>query len=346
MKELKVLYFHPHFTVRGGGTRFVLEIARALKGRGFQPFVLAQQGDEEIIGPYRADLKFVFLSGPLPKNVEHWAEFPLLIKRCEDAVRQVEPDILFLNVFPANWWGLIVKRRFPEIPCVWYCHDANYFIHDWETIRGLSFPLRWLALGANPIARVLDRRLARLAELLIANSNYTADRINTLYGLGAEVIYPGVDVSQFTPNKSRGRHIFTAGHWRRSKRLDVLIDAILILKEENAFGDLKLRVAGEGAELGRLKKMIQSMGLGDDIVFLGAIPERSLIREYGAARLVVYPPVNEPFGLVPVEAMACGTPVVVSSSGGTAETVVPGVTGSHFRGHSSSDLADPCLAMR
>ncbi len=338
-RGLTVLFLQPHLTSTGGGTKFVLESARAIKAFGMNAVIVAQSGREEIYGPYEKDLEFMFIGGPLPKNVTHWVELPSLIRRCEAAVRKSRPDILFVHVFPANWWGYLIRKRFPRIPCVWYCHDPNSFINDLEVIRGLDTPMRYLALAGNPVARLTDHWLTRRADYILANSRFTASRIKQIYGRDSIVVYPGVDTTRFKPVPSHKKHIFSAGQWTYWKRLDLLIDALHILKRESATGSTKLRIAGEGREIDALTDRTRRLGLEDDVQFLGHLSEEELAQEYASALLVVYPSPNEPFGLVPLEAMASGTPALVSSSGGTAETVIHGVTGAHFKEPTPLSLA-------
>ena len=102
------------------------------------------------------------------------------------------------------------------------------------------------------------------------------------------------------------------------KNVHVAIEAMATLRHK----DYELIIAGEGDEKDLLIALSEKLGLADKVRFIGSVPFKQLPKLYGAARLVLFPSTKEPFGMVPIEALACGTPVVGANSGGLKETIV------------------------
>jgi len=98
-------------------------------------------------------------------------------------------------------------------------------------------------------------------------------------------------------------------------------------------------VGGDGEERANLIKLAQNMGLSQQVNFTGRLADEQVKEYMGKAKAVICPTTNEPFGLVPIEAMACGTPVIASNSGGPRETVIDGEVGFLFKPDDEYDLA-------
>jgi glycosyltransferase involved in cell wall biosynthesis len=154
----------------------------------------------------------------------------------------------------------------------------------------------------------------------VANSAHVAGRIRRYYGREAEVIPPPVDTDFFTPGDGDGR----AGDF------DLVISALAPYKRlDLVMGAYRgtgrpLKIVGWGPENGRLRAQAPP-----EVEFLGAVDDGTLRDLYRRCRAVLMPGVED-FGIVPLEAMACGRPAVAFGEGGGAETVVPGETGVLF----------------
>jgi len=162
-----------------------------------------------------------------------------------------------------------------------------------------------------------DRATAGRVDRYVANSHYVAARIRRYYNRGSTVVYPPVDTAFYRPPDDR-RHpragLLVVSALVPYKRIETAIEAARVVGE-------KLSIVGTGPELARLQRLA-----GPDVTFLGWRSNdeiRALYQQSAAALL----PGIEDFGLVPVEAQACGCPVVALSEGGAAETVVDGQTG-------------------
>jgi glycosyltransferase involved in cell wall biosynthesis len=160
-----------------------------------------------------------------------------------------------------------------------------------------------------------DRATASRVDRFIANSQFVAGRIARYYNRTASVLHPPVDVEFFTPGPGApGPYFLVVSALVPYKRIEVAIAAAGRL-------DVPLVVVGSGPDRARLEA-----AAGPTVTFAGS-PDNEALREWyrGAQALVL--PAEEDFGIAPVEAMACGRPVVALGRGGAAETVRPGVTG-------------------
>jgi glycosyltransferase involved in cell wall biosynthesis len=174
---------------------------------------------------------------------------------------------------------------------------------------------------------MLDRRNTLAATRLLANSCFTAANVQDVYGRHAEVAYLGVDSRVFHPlsDEKKEDFVLSVGELRPNKGFDFLIAAIARVA---AADRPPLRIIGNASnqqEYAYLVSLAREKGVELDIEVM--VDQETLVRRYNQAALLVYAPIHEPFGLVPLEAMACGTPVVAVAEGGVKETVLHHVTG-------------------
>jgi glycosyltransferase involved in cell wall biosynthesis len=202
---------------------------------------------------------------------------------------------------------------------VCYCHSPMRYAWDQFDAyfgRDRLGPVPHLAARAimGWLAR-WDRATASRVDRFIANSQFVAGRIARYYNRTAVVLHPPVDVDFFTPGTGApGPYFLVVSALVPYKRIDVAIAAADRL-------GVPLTVVGSGPDLSRLQA-----AAGPTVTFAGS-PGNDVVRAlYRGARALVLP-AEEDFGIAPVEAMACGRPVVALGRGGAAETVRPGVTG-------------------
>ncbi|MEF3193177.1 MAG: glycosyltransferase family 4 protein [Halothiobacillaceae bacterium] len=184
--------------------------------------------------------------------------------------------------------------------------------------------------------RLWDSRTTNGVDHLIANSRFIARRIEKTYRRQAEVIYPPVDTDFFTPGGDhREDFYFTASRHVPYKRVDLIVEAFRDLP------DRRLLVAGEGPEEKRLRRMAPP-----NVEFIGRCDRERLRQLMRKTRAFLYA-AEEDFGIVVVEAQACGCPVIAYGRGGATETVIdhpaPGATGVLYREQTSHSLRHAIL---
>lgn len=213
----------------------------------------------------------------------------------------------------------------------------------------------------------VEEELVELADVLIAATPAERVQLTWLYGANLEkvvVIPPGVDIERFrpiSPQQARqaigipghGNMLLFVGRLEPLKGVETLLRAIALLKEQLpcALEGLCLSIIGGdpicNPEMQRLKALREELGIGELVTFLGAKDQDTLQFYYSAATVVVVPSYYESFGMVALEAMACGTPVIASEVGGLAYLVQDGLTGFHVPDRAPADLADRiCLLMQ
>ncbi len=166
--------------------------------------------------------------------------------------------------------------------------------------------------------RIYDVSTAPRVDLFVANSKHVARRIWKTYRRPAQVIYPPVDVERFSLREKKDDYYLTMSRLVPYKRVE------LIVKAFSEMPDKELVVIGDGPEYDAIEKHA-----GPNVTMLGYQPDDAVTYYMERARAFVFA-AEEDFGIVPVEAQACGTPVIAYGRGGIQETVLPGVTGVFF----------------
>ncbi|WP_457570823.1 glycosyltransferase family 4 protein [Desulfovulcanus sp.] len=217
----------------------------------------------------------------------------------------------------------------PETLHVCYCHTPMRYVwdmyHDYREGAG-----RLKRLFMSPLIhylRMWDLASASRVDHFIANSAYVARRIEKHYRREAKVIPPPVDTQSFTPSSDRGDFYLMVGQLVRYKRPDLAVEAF------NKMGK-KLVVIGDGEMMADIKSKAEP-----NIHIMGWQPF-SVIRDcYARCRALIFPG-QEDFGIVPVEAMASGRPVIAYKRGGVLDSLIDGVTGVFFEHQTAEALID------
>jgi glycosyltransferase involved in cell wall biosynthesis len=207
-------------------------------------------------------------------------------------------------------------KKNPDSVHINYCHTPTRFLwvdpeHALKEIpKILHLPARlyfwWL--------KKWDLRAARSVDHFIANSKEVQKRIKNIYNRDSKIIYPFVDVDFWKPTADKQDYFLIAGRLQYAKGLDVVISVF------NELG-LPLHVVGTGRYENKLRQMAKS-----NVKFLGKITDAELRNQYSGARAYVYPQFED-FGIMPLEAAACGTATIGLAKGGSLETIISGKTG-------------------
>lgn len=214
-------------------------------------------------------------------------------------------------------------RHFHDKKVLYYCHTIPRYLFDQKEEYERKVP-KIMLLVYQVMTAVFKRAYLRdlgLIEKLITNSKNTQTRIKTFTGRDADILYPPVDTAFFTPSENPERSYFLSfARLSSIKRVDRIVSAFQKLSEEK----LVITYGKNDPE----KAQIQSMVENYPNISMQESPSdtelRALIR---GAKATIYVPVDEDFGMSPVESMACGTPVIGVNDGGLRESIIDGKTG-------------------
>ena len=201
--------------------------------------------------------------------------------------------------------------------------------HQYLREAGLAKgPKSWIARAILHYIRNWDRAAADRVDLMVANSRYISQRIWASYRRKSTVVYPPVDVDAFCMQHHKEDFYLAASRMVPYKRMNFIVEAFAHMP------DKELVVIGDGPELARVKAKA-----GPNVRVLGYQPFEAMRDYMRNAKAFIFA-AEEDFGITPVEAMACGTPVIAYGKGGALETVVDGETGLFFREHTPEHLIE------
>ena len=323
----RVAVCHEWVTTYGGSEQVAQRLATALDATDVFTFTARPELAEALFPGRRVHVS------PLGRTAaarEHWQRFLPVMPYAWSRF-----DLRGFDVVVTSSHACANAIRVPDGTVhVSYTHTPMRYAWDWRSeLDRLPIGLRpaWPLVAA--ALRRQDSRRATRVDAFVANSEHIARRIRTAYGRAAEVVYPPVDDSWWTPaTERRERSAFlVAGRLVAYKRAGVAIEAARLAR-------VPLIVAGSGPQLEHLRRLAR----GADVRFVVA-PSREALRElYRSARALIVPGIED-FGITMVEAQACGTPVIARDAGGAREAVVDRETGSLTPDGSAETLASTLL---
>jgi glycosyltransferase involved in cell wall biosynthesis len=269
-------------------------------------------------------------------QLQRWRDLQTLDRLAREVSEKIDSgkyDIVFAQ--PCMWTQAPLVLRYLHTPSIYYCHEpprhiyesidraANAKMGSFDALDRID-PL--LQLYRNT-GRLLDQMALRSAKLVLVNSIFIQKRVKQIYGIDSIVSYHGVDTDLFSPGPKNGHqpYVLSVGAIQPHKGYDFLIES---------FGYIEKRIRPSlhligNMENAREQNILQALAMekGVDLHIEVGVDQETLVRRYNRAVLIAYAPYNEPFGLVPLEAMACGKPVIGVNEGGVKETVVNEYTG-------------------
>ncbi len=221
----------------------------------------------------------------------------------------------------------------PDQKHISYCHSpARYawdlqfqYLKESNIERGLKSMLVRYFLHK---FRIWDVRTSNGVDQFLANSEFIKKRIHKCYRREAKVVYPPVDIERFQLEADKDDYYFTASRLVPYKKIDLIAEAFTKMPEK------KLKIIGDGPQMDKLKQIVEN---SDNIEILGYQSNEVMVQTMQKAKAFVFA-AEEDFGIIPVEAQACGTPVIAYGKGGCLETVDDGVSGLHFYEQTSSSI--------
>ena len=279
----------------------------------------------------------------LPEFIENLVEFSL----GEDGAGY---DLIYSHYWLSGLVGEWIKYRF-DLPLVHTYHTLGFLKN--QVLHG----------GEHRYRNSAERHLARVVDRIISSSREERDNLLREFEVPEgklQVIYPGVNKNlfcpipeeEFPPCTRADDCLLYVGRIEPVKGLRDIVEAMRLLKQKvpDLYRRVCLKVIGGGEErelasnpeVSRIHNLLREYGIEERVRFMGSMPQEELKRFYAAAEALVVPSLYESFGLVVVEALACGTPVLVSKIGKMQSIVKDGFTGFSFRPNDPASLA-ACL---
>jgi D-inositol-3-phosphate glycosyltransferase len=342
----------------GGMNVYVVELSRRLAAMGTKVEIFTRATSRSqpsvtemapgilvrhvIAGPFEGLTK-----GDLPGQL---CTFAREVLRTEAAYEPGYYDLIHSHYWLSGQVGALARDRW-GVPLV----------HSMHTMARVKNALLATGDEAEPQARVIgEQQVVDAADLIVANTAAEGQQLIDLYHAESDrvrIINPGVDLGVFFPGDrmaARARLriardalvVMFAGRLQPLKAPDVLVRAAAMIVARRP--DLRSRLvvpiiggpSGSGMDTPReLRALTAELGVGDVVRFVPPVEQADLVDYYRAASVVCVPSYNESFGLVALEAQACGTPVVASNVGGLATAVRDGVTGILVDGHEPGEYA-------
>jgi D-inositol-3-phosphate glycosyltransferase len=337
----------------GGLNVYVREVANAFSDRGIATdiFTRRQSPDDPAIESLAPLSRVIYL--PAGRSLDKYSLYEEVPAFAAGIRAFAEREHLTYDMLYSHYW------LSGEVACLLRADMGIAWAHTAHTLGLVKN--RTLASGARPEPALriqVEGEIAQQADLLIGSTPDEADDLIRLYGADPDrvhVVAPGIDLATFQPfdraearrkiGYGPGRLLLFVGRLERLKGVDVAIRALALLRDRD-HADLRLIVLGEDVRDGdesekeRLKAVASASGVRDRVDFLGTVAHHELPYFYAAADVCVMPSYSESFGLVALEAQACGRPVVASGVSGLRSVVRDEVSGYLIDDHDPAIYAE------
>ncbi len=300
---------HDRFIIKGGGERLVLILAKGAAQAlcyghhridGFDP--------QELQGVALYDLHSY-------SSIPGWRS----LKQIYAFMHRTGFLSQFYTVVYSGVLAPFAVHNHHNGPNILYCHTPPRFIYDQRQshLAGLPAVVRPIMHAYASIFKRLYERALKRMDCIVANSATVQERIRNYWGRDSVVVNPPCDTHRFVW-RGQGDYYLSTARLEPLKRVDTIVKSFLQMP------DKKLVVASGGSQLQKLRTLAAG---APNISFTGWVDEETLQQLIGNCIATVYIPVQEDFGMSPVEAMSAGKPVIGVNEGGVRETVVHGETG-------------------
>ncbi len=267
--------------------------------------------------------------GKIPIIKNYYSPFRFLTPLIWESFNFSKYDLVISS--SGSWMSKGIKTKKPTIH-ISYIHHPPRYLYGYETAIEWQkyFLVRLYAYIVNHFLRIWDYESSQKPDFLIANSQETQSRIKKFYRRDSTIIYPPVDI----PNKPTTyslpptAYYLTVSRLARAKHIDIVIKAANKL-------NLNLKVIGSGRDEQRLRKIA-----GPTVEILNKVDDKSLQEFYKNAKAFLFAAKDEEFGIVTIEAMGYGLPVIAYNSGGLKETVIDGKNGLLFNDLNETSLIE------
>lgn len=320
---MKIAFVHEYLNQFGGAERMLLSLCAIFPDAPIYTLFYDKNATGEVFEG--REIRTSFLQR-FPFVKKYHRGFPLLMPLAIEQFDFSDFDVV-ISISASFAKGVVTKPHTKHIcicltPPRFLWDDSHKFVEEF----GYSRLIKNILPPFISYLRVWDREASYRVDEFWAISEFIKERIRKYYSKNSDIIYPPVDVSKFYISSDLGDYFLMAGRLVAYKRFDLGIKAF------NKLG-FPLKVVGIGPELKKLKKMAK-----DNIEFLELVSDDRLAELYSKTQALILPQ-EEDFGIVPLEAMASGRPVIAFRSGGAVETIAEGKTGVFFNEQTVDSLA-------
>lgn len=326
INSLKFAIVHDWLPLLGGAEKVLESIHRVFSA----PIYTLIKNEESLAGSYFEclDIKTSLIQN-LPFARKHYRNYlPILPYAIEQFDLRAYDVIISSSYAVAK--GVLTNHNQLHI-C--YCHSPMRYAWDlyqqYLEEANLNTGLKGMLVKAVlHYLRNWDVTSVNRVDHFIANSHYIARRIKKIYNREAHVIYPPVNLSNFELFEAKEDYFLTASRMVPYKKMDLIVEAF------SQMPDKKLLVIGDGPDFDKISRKATA-----NVTMLGYASSQLLHYHLQRAKAFVFA-AEEDFGIIPVEAQACGTPVIAFGKGGTLETVIEDKTGVFFYHQTCGDIID------
>ena len=347
----------------GGMNVYVRELSRELAKQGIQVdiFTRSQSENSPKILSWQKDVRIIYLKAGSEKPYHKdrvWFHLPEFFSALQQfcILNKVSYDLIHSHYWLSGWVGLKLAREH-GIP----------LLHTFHTLACMKNSATGsLGLREFPTRLRVERQLIERTDHLLVSSTREKKKITSSHAVpfdNVTLLPCGVDTELFRPRSTHQlkhnipipdkKFILYVGRIDPIKGLDVLIKAMALVKAKFhknhtlqllvIGGDLKNAVQSRHSQFNKLKRLTKSLQLDDTVSFLGAQPQDLLPYYYSAAEACVLPSRYESFGMVALEAMACGTPAIITTAAGISSFIQDGTTGFLVPEEDETALAETIL---
>lgn len=364
-----------HNLPSGGGKRALYYHVKGLVERGHE----VEAWCPEIANTHEYDAEYLPLSDLI---VEHripfeWHSFRLFgrslssldknaklramdehCRRCAEEIQKSGAAILFAN--SCSLFRTTAIGRFVNLPSLLYLQEPYRWLYEalpqlpWRAqppSKRFFSPRHAMSVAKDQInihtLRIQAREEyenAKAFDRILVNSLFSRESVLRAYGLDSKVCYLGIDSELFRPaDVHKERMVIGLGAIYFGKRVDRAIRALATIEESKRPKLLWLGNVGGTAYLDQMNDLARELGVS--VEFRVGVPDEEIVEELSRASVMIYTPQLEPFGMAPLEANACGTPVVAIAEGGVRETIIPGINGFLVNDDNPQELGDSIIRL-
>ncbi|MFX1392240.1 MAG: glycosyltransferase family 4 protein [Promethearchaeota archaeon] len=334
---MKITFITTHLTEITGAKNVVLDYANAFNERGHDVTIVAQRIDHNNF-QFNKSISLIEIRDKLPSNPFYWIRFKIIKKKYLEILNKQDSDIYFSHLFPSNYFCSQLKKN-SNFKHVYYCYEPFRYFYDKKFYSNAPILLKILSFLLRLIYKKFDIEGARNADIIICISNFTKKKIKKCYNQNSYLHYPVINLEKEVNKlnhfnlkqklllKENIPIIFTLGlshHMKGAKELIYIFYKIL-----TEIPNTILLIGGHITKqnIAIIKKSINKLKIPKkNVIFYGRIERKHLANIYNSAILTLYTAIDEPFGLIPIESMKYGTPVI-AFEGGPSETILHNKTG-------------------